>query len=105
MEDHSCKFESRIFQMAEDIAVIRNTLTAVDRRINGSIDDIKEHIEHGSKWRMAIIGVAGMVILNIILFSYGYGNIEGTVKRNSVLIEKNIILGTSQREAIIESIK
>ena len=44
-----------INELRTAIAVVENKITNVDKRINGSIDDIKSHIAAGSKWRLAIV--------------------------------------------------
>jgi hypothetical protein len=58
-----CKFEDRIITMSEDISSIKSTVQALDRRINGSIDDIKTHIGHGTKWRLSIVGVGASLLI------------------------------------------
>jgi hypothetical protein len=52
-------------ELIATVSRIEERLIAVDKRINGSIDDITKHIEHGSKWRLAIVGLA----LGLILFT------------------------------------
>ena len=48
---------------------------AIDKRINGSIDDIKIHIEHGGKWRLAVVGAVVILLINIGTGLYQYGRI------------------------------
>ena len=68
MEDHQCKFE-------HDIGYIKATVEAIDKRINGSIDDIQRHITNGQKWRITIMTVALALILNVVAFAYMYGQL------------------------------
>ena len=42
-------------QLCEDIAVIKNTVMNLDKRINGSMDTIANHIEESNKFRGMII--------------------------------------------------
>jgi hypothetical protein len=42
-------------QLCEDIAVIKNTVMNLDKRINGSMDTIAKHIEESNKFRGMII--------------------------------------------------
>jgi len=67
---------------ATSLARIEERLISVDKRINGSIDDITKHIEHGSKWRLAICGL----VLGFIIFIYGI--ITSQAKTNQ-LVEIN----------------
>jgi hypothetical protein len=69
------------------ITRIDTTLLNVDKRINGSIDDIKKHIEHGQAWRMGIIGVAAMVIIQTLVLSSMWGKLVRTVEVNTGRID------------------
>lgn len=72
------------------LARIEEKIIAVDKRINGSIEEIEKHIEHGRSWRVAIIGVAGMVIIQSFLFASMWGKLCNMVDRNSSLLDKII---------------
>lgn len=76
-------FCSGHIKLCEDVAYIKAKIDAIDKRINGSIDDIKTHIEHGSKWRMTIAGTAGMVILSVIGFIFWAGYLKAEINDNS----------------------
>lgn len=77
-------------QLCEDIAIIKTTTSNLDKRINGSIDDIKHHIESGSAWRMSIVGLALTLILTVGVqvgaFLYLWGQISKQVEVNTARI-------------------
>ena len=75
MNDY-CKDHTKMYGT---LCRIDETTQNLDRRINGSIDDIKKHIEHGHSWRIGIIGVAFLLILQIISFAYVYGQLNQKV--------------------------
>ena len=70
-------------ELVENVAVIKTTIENVDKRINGSIDDIHDHIKSGVAWRLSIIGVAGMLILQIIVLSSMWGRLCTIVEINT----------------------
>ena len=70
-------------QIKSDIEVIKTTVVNLDKRINGSIDDIQKHISAGQNWRIGIIGVAVMLILQIISFAYLFGHLASVVDDNT----------------------
>jgi len=67
-------------KLCEDIATIKEKVTAIDKRINGSIDDIKAHIQHGTKWRLAIVGVTISLALTIVTSAINYGKLTAQVE-------------------------
>jgi hypothetical protein len=69
--------------LVADIAVIKTTTEAIDKRINGSIDDIHDHIKAGSNWRLGIVGVGVMVIIQTLALSFMWGQLCRTVEINS----------------------
>jgi len=48
---------------------------AIDKRINGSIDDIQTHISHGNKWRIAVVSTFVIIVLNALVGVYQYGRV------------------------------
>lgn len=80
---HDCAYQNKIIEIGEDVASTKATVIAMDRRINGSIDDFVNHIEHGHKWRATIVTVATVVVLEVIAFSFMFGKVSeavGTLK-------------------------
>lgn len=51
----------------------------LDKRINGSIDDIHNHIKSGHNWRTSIIAIAVTLIINLLVFAYYYGQLNQKV--------------------------
>lgn len=70
-------------EIRERLARIEEKVIAIDRRINGSIDDIKTHIEHGNRWRLAITSIAVGLVLSIMSGVYAYGKLCGMVEDNT----------------------
>jgi hypothetical protein len=62
-------------QLFSDIQVIKEKVTNVDRRVNGSIDAIEKHIKDGKTWRAIVASTALAIILNVVAFSYMYGKL------------------------------
>jgi hypothetical protein len=65
------------------LARVEERLIAIDKRINGSIEDIEKHIEHGGKWRASIIGVGSGLVLAVIGWVFAYGQIAKQVEVNT----------------------
>jgi hypothetical protein len=70
-------------ELVSTLARIEERVINIDKRINGSIDDIKVHIEHGNRWRLAITSVALSLILAIISGVFAYGKLCGLVEDNT----------------------
>jgi hypothetical protein len=70
-------------QLIVDIATIKERTIAIDDRINGSIDDIKKHIEHGQAWRIGICGVAVGLVLQTVALAFMWGRLVNTVEFNT----------------------
>ena len=70
-------------ELSSTLARVEERLIAVDKRINGSIESIEKHIEHGGKWRLSIIGVAVTLVLAVIGWVYAYGQIAKQVEVNT----------------------
>ena len=75
-------------KLCEDIATIKQKVIAIDTRINGSIDQIEKHIEHGDKWRMTIAGVAVTLILVIVGGLMKFTRDEKQIEVNTVRVDK-----------------
>ena len=85
-------------ELVKDIAVIKNTVEHLDKRINGSLDKVASHIEDGYVWRRVIVGVAITLIIQVIAFAFGYGFLVKSVSVNEriiqrILTKQEIILG------------
>lgn len=78
-------------QIIERLARIEERQIAIDDRINGSIDAIKEHIDHGHRWRTAIIGIFVAIIIQVVTFAYVYGNLAKTVSINERTLEREVL--------------
>ena len=68
---------------AQTLARVEERVIAIDRRINGSIDDVKAHIEHSGKWRIGIAGVAIGLIVSIMSAVFFYGKLCSVVEDNT----------------------
>ena len=56
--------------LCEDMAIVKTTLLALDKRINGSLDDMKNHMQN-SRGRNLAIGTS-LVSIVIFLFTLAY---------------------------------
>ena len=96
IDGHACKFEKKIITLCEDVAAIKQRVVALDDRVNGSIDDIHNHIKSGQGWRTTIMVIAFSFVVHLISFSYLYGRTSRIVEENKVNIErlqKNVSTG------------
>ena len=75
-------------EIRERLGRIEERLIAVDKRINGSINAVEKHIEHGTKWRLgivvALIGLVGLAVTRMI----GWGNMENQIKVNTNRLDR-----------------
>ena len=81
------KLETKIDRIESAVHKIDKTASAIDVRVNGSIDDISKHIEHGTAWRISIVGIAGLIVLQIIGFVFMWGQLCKVVETNTARIE------------------
>jgi len=81
------RLEEKINDLSVNMSAMNEKMSFLDRRINGSIDNIEKHIEHGRSWRISIIGVALMLILQILSFTYIYGQLNAQVRVNNTRLE------------------
>ena len=88
----------------ERLARIEERQIAIDKRINGSIDDIHDHIKAGDRWRAIIIGIAVSVVIQIVAFSYIYGNLSKTVCVNERILQR-ILAYSKSNAAYNEEVK
>lgn len=92
MEDnHVCSQMETLREISVNVAEVKSDIKALDKRINGSIDDFRVHIEHGGKWRLAIASIGVALVLNVVAFAYMFGQLNKTVCVNERIIQR--ILG------------
>lgn len=91
MTEHECKYADRILNMCESVARTEQKVESLDKRINGSMEAIREHIKQGSVWRGGIVGIAITVVLQLVAFSFAYGTLYKTVAVNERIIQREII--------------
>ena len=88
MNHDECTFQDEILTLCKDTSEIKATITGLDKRINGSIDSIKQHIRDGSVWRTLIVSVGLAVIINVVCVAYMYGQLAKQVEVNCEILEK-----------------
>jgi predicted GNAT superfamily acetyltransferase len=49
--------------MAKSVAIIETTVVSLDKRINGAMTSIEKHMDQGTQWRLAIVGVATALLI------------------------------------------
>ena len=79
--EHVCKFE-------QDIGYIKAKIESIDKRINGSIDDIHDHIKSGHRWRITIMVMIVTIVLEVVAFAKVWGSVETKCARNEKDIAK-----------------
>lgn len=72
---HDCKYE-------EDIGYIKASLQSIDKRINGTLDEIRLHIAQGEGWRKAIIGIIFAGCIQVVSFAYLFGCLYNEVQEH-----------------------
>lgn len=68
-----------IIKVEGKIDLLAEKISNLDKRINGSLDRIGEHIKSDNNWRIALLGMAATVVLNIVVFAFGYGSLTSRV--------------------------
>jgi hypothetical protein len=77
---------SEIANLRVATARIEERVINIDKRINGSIDDIHDHIKHGQNWRMSIVGTIVGVLITVGSAIYYYGELKARVCDNEAEI-------------------
>jgi hypothetical protein len=70
-------------KLMETVHNIDKTTTALSVKVNGSINDIERHMESGSAWRTAIVGVMVSIAIQIIVFAYLWGQASRQIAINT----------------------
>uniref|UniRef100_A0A6M3L9K1 Uncharacterized protein n=1 Tax=viral metagenome TaxID=1070528 RepID=A0A6M3L9K1_9ZZZZ len=76
-------------EFSNTLVRIEERLIAVDRRINGTIDDVKHHIENSRPRNIALIGALLTIVIFLINFSYGLGQNQKQIAVNTIKLEKS----------------
>ena len=84
-------------ELVTTLARIEERLIAVDKRINGSIDDIKHHIENSRSRNLAII-VAFISVFATVFWQYG------DAKQETGSIKKQVEINTQRWDKLIHKI-
>lgn len=83
MSTHECEQKDRIINMCETLARIDATVTALDKRINGNMDRMKDHMQNGSTWRVVWAGALVSILLagvsGLMVYSHDKGIMEQRV--------------------------
>lgn len=90
-----CKYEKEIVDMLGDAKATRETVNNLSNRINGSYTKIKDHVEEGKGWRVAIFMACTGIIIQIVVASFMWGNLNASVKNNTKQIDR--VLTTIER--------
>lgn len=55
-------------EIVKSVAVIETSIANMESKISATLGSIDKHVSQGNQWRLAIVGVAAMVILQFIGF-------------------------------------
>uniref|UniRef100_A0A6M3JFY9 Uncharacterized protein n=1 Tax=viral metagenome TaxID=1070528 RepID=A0A6M3JFY9_9ZZZZ len=75
-------------EIIERLARIEERFIAVDKRVNGTMDEIKHHIENSRPRNVALIGTLVTILVFLINFSYGLGQTKKQIEINTIKLEK-----------------
>lgn len=85
-----CKFEDKIIKILEEVSASRATVDAMRKEINGAVRETKNHIQGGSRRRMASWGV--IATLGCFILGIAYNNaIKFGIMQNEVSHQKNAL--------------
>ena len=76
-------------KLMETVHKIDKTTSELSVRINGSIHDIEKHMEMGAAWRVAIVGVIISIVIQVITFSYLWGQASKQIQVNTLWIQEH----------------
>jgi len=96
--EYQCTEKETLKNIAHTLAKVsvsqartEENVLALDKRINGSYDTFCDHVAQGKGWRMAVSGIAVGLIIQIVMFSYVFGNLAKTVSVNERIIQREVI--------------
>lgn len=69
--------------MVTNMTRIDAKLDSIEAKINEHFNVMKEHVEQGNKWRLAILGVIFAGIIQIVSFAYLFGTLNNQVNINT----------------------
>ncbi len=84
-------------ELVSTLARIEERLIAVDKRINGSINDVEHHIENSRSRNLAII-VAFISVFATVFWHYG------DAKQETGAIKKQVEINTQRWDKLIHKI-
>ena len=93
MTEFSRRFEEvvdNISKISVDMAKTVTSVSALDKRINGSFEAINKHICEGIIWHKAILSIIVMVIIQIVSIAYLFGILSEKVGRNTGILEQHL---------------
>lgn len=74
--------------LCEDIAIVKTTVLNLDKRINGTIDDVKTHINNSRPRNIAIIGVAITIFIFLFNMAVSLGENHRQIQINTEIIKE-----------------
>jgi hypothetical protein len=82
--------------MFDMVVRIDKTVSELNVRVNGSIDDIHSHIASGQTWRITIASIAAGWIVSIITLAFVLGGMNNQITINTDrwnrLLERNPVI-------------
>jgi hypothetical protein len=77
--EFSKRFEDTVNNVSETRISVEKTkvqLEGLDKRINGALEAMKDHMCEAEVWRRSILAIAVMVVVQIVAFAYLFGTIS-----------------------------
>jgi hypothetical protein len=78
----------RISELHTSVAVNTEATKNLDKRINGALDGIAKHIDHGERWRASIIAIIATLLINIATSIWWASALGKVVEINTARITK-----------------
>lgn len=81
-----CKYEDKILDACERLikaesfiasstTIWSEQIESIEKTLNKSMEQVEKHVEQGSRWRIAILGIAFALILQVVSFVYMFGRL------------------------------
>ena len=83
-------FCSGHMEFSNTLCRIEERLIAVDKRINGTIDDVKTHIENSRPRNIAIAGVLVTVFIFLFTLAINLGRSDKQIEVNTKILQSMV---------------
>jgi hypothetical protein len=75
-------------KLCEDVAVIKTTVINLDKRINGSINEIESHITNSKPKTIAVVGLGITILIFLFNMAISLGENHRQIQVNTEIIRE-----------------